>query len=217
MAANHIGNLDDTPRRTLEAIQKADLLIFEEDRTARKLLKAAKVFRPYLKYNEHHQKEVLSQVRRALNESHQVAYISDQGNPCLADPGRFLVAEGLRQKAQLKVIPGPSSITSAISACPFDMSSFHYEGFLPQKTALRAKAINLFKKTKVPVILLDTPYRREALLEALFEAFSHSRKALIAIDISGPEEVYHYGTLSELKKETKSLGKLNFVLIIEPS
>ena len=45
MAATHLGNAQDIPVRSLDALRGADLLIFEEDKPARSFLKAAGVIR----------------------------------------------------------------------------------------------------------------------------------------------------------------------------
>ena len=45
--------------------------------------------------------------------------MSDQGVPTLADPGKHLLDIANELEAETFVIPGPSSITSALAACHF--------------------------------------------------------------------------------------------------
>ena len=217
MLATHIGNIDDMPVRSKNALKEADLLVFEEDRPARRALKAAKVHREYLKFSEHDQKETLDDVRRCLKKGGTVAYMSDQGCPVLADPGQPLVEMAWELQAQVKVVPGPSSLTAAMAACPFPMESFYHAGFLPRDKGVREREIQELLKRKEALVLMDTPYRLGALLKALTAGQSLKRKGFLALDITGPSESYHYGPLNDLAKRfSKPAEKLNFVLILAP-
>ena len=90
IASNSIGNDKDVHQRTLEAVRSSDLLVFEEDRPARRLLKLAGVHRDYFKHNEHKDNETLEEVRNYLMAGKSVLYCSDQGSASLADPGKEL-------------------------------------------------------------------------------------------------------------------------------
>ena len=63
---------------------------------------------------------------------------------------------------------------------------------------------------------MDTPYRLGDLLQALSEGIGKNRKGFVALDISGPEEAWHTGTLPVLAQQFKGKNKkLNFVLVLE--
>ena len=216
MAATHIGKLADTPKRTLLLLKEAALLIFEEDRHARSLLKEAGITKSYLKYNEHHQKDTLDVLEETLTKGNTALYASDQGAPTIADPGHPLLQLAYRLKAKVQVIPGPSSITAAISACPFDLSAFIFLGFLPTKQALRKKKLNDYLQLNKALIILETPYRRQQLLEFLKTvAKLKKRKLFLALDITGAQEAYYAGSLTDLIRATHQTPKCNFVLIID--
>ncbi|NRA43666.1 MAG: hypothetical protein HRU09_01790 [Oligoflexales bacterium] len=217
MLSNHIGNEQDIPARSLIALTTADLLVFEEDRPARLALKAAKVHREYLKFSEHIQKETLEQVHNYLKKGKTVAYMSDQGCPTLADPGRSVLQVAYQLNASIKVIPGPSSITAAISACPFELSSYAYAGFLPRRTDKRMLTLKKHAASGQALVILDTPYRLKALLSACKEVFPKNRKGFLAMDISGEHEAYFCGPLPGLEAQVSHLyqQKLNFVLIVD--
>lgn len=216
MASNHLGNEDDLPLRSKEALQNSDLVVFEEARPARKALKASGVKREFLLFNEHAQKDTLEEVRRALKKGQTVCYMSDQGSPTFCDPGAELAATAHELEKEIQVIPGPSSLTAAMSACPFPINGFVFTGLLPRKKEERLAELKKYLSLKKPLITLDAPYRREALLESFEDLVGGKQKALLALDISGPEESYLYGSLKEIRKKTKSLGKINFVLILKP-
>ncbi len=215
LAGNSIGNPKDIPSRSLEALKSADLLVFEEDRGARVALKNAGIQRPYLKFSEHKQEDTLEEIKQALIEGKWVNYMSDQGMPTLADPGAMIVELAYHLGAKVQVIPGPSSITAALSACPFLENSFHYAGFLPRDEKNRVKELSQLLKQSASTIILDTPYRLKNLLESTIKSSSKDRMALLALDISGPKENYIFDSLEGLLLQGKKLSeKLNFVLIV---
>ena len=217
MLSNHIGNQHDIPARSLVALNSADLLVFEEDRPARLALKAAKVHREYLKFSEHIQKETLEQVYNYLKTGKSVAYMSDQGCPTLADPGRALLQIAYQLNAPIQVVPGPSSVTAALSACPFELSSYIYAGFLPRESDKRMAKLKQYAAIGQALIVLDTPYRLKALLSVCNEVFPKKRLGFLAIDISGEHEAYFSASIGALEAQVRHLAqkKLNFVLIIE--
>ena len=60
-----------------------------------------------------------------------MSLISDAGTPLLSDPGSLLVNHCLENGIQVVPIPGPSSITSALSVSGFS-DQFLFYGFLPK-------------------------------------------------------------------------------------
>ncbi len=215
MASHSIGAAGDIPVRSLESLRNADLLIFEEDRGARAALKAAGIHRDYLRYNEHNQTQSLETIAENLREGKSVVYMSDQGCPGLADPGRAIVKEGIRARARITTIPGPSSVTSAIAVCPFDLGEFHFGGFPPRDADAREAKLSEWEALGVPLVLMDTPYRLEALLESCRKVFGDGHKATLALDLSGENERVINDSLANIATATKDLGKLNFVLILD--
>lgn len=217
LASGPIGDTADIPPRSLDALKRGDLLVFEEDRMARQLLKAAGVHREYLRLSEHKQSFTLEQVRKTLAAGQTVVYMSDQGTPNLADPGLDLLKVAREAEAKIKVIPGPSSVTAALAACPFPHDKFTFAGFLPRSDHERVAALKKLREITHPIIILDTPYRLVAVLESCTLAFSdkYGWKGFLALDITGQKEDYWVGSFNELLAKSAELEeKTNFVLII---
>ena len=214
LSATHLGNTKDTPPRLLNLLESADMLIFEESKPARQLLKTAQLRRNFHLFNEHRQEETLEQMSSELAKGRDVLYASDQGCPGVADPGADLAAAAMRLGAAIEVIPGPSSITAALSASPVAVSQFTYLGFLPREASKRAQLLTSHKSRKLTLVILDTPYRMHSLLSSCLQVFGKSQKALLSVDISGKEEGHYFSTLDLLTKQFHASKKLNFVLII---
>jgi 16S rRNA (cytidine1402-2'-O)-methyltransferase len=214
MATNSLGRAEDIPQRSLAALRHSDLLVFEEDRPARQSLKAAGIHRRYLKYTEHDEHHTLKEIEDCLRKGGTVCYMSDQGVPVLADPGQSILQLAYRLQSKVEVIPGPSSVTAALAACPFLTTGFLFAGFLPRDAKKREAALKKYQRTPVPIVIMDTPYRRQAVTEAANQVMGNDRQALLALDISGPDEEYLYCSLRELVHLDRP--KLNFVLVIAP-
>ena len=58
--------------------------------------------------------------------------ISDAGTPSISDPGAILINECLKHDINIIPLPGPSAVTTAVSASGFNEKYLFY-GFLPEK------------------------------------------------------------------------------------
>ena len=213
MASTHIGCLEDIPVRTLDNLRLADLVVFEDHRPARTMLRQAGIHREYLNYNEHHQSETLSAVREALNRGQHVVYCSDQGCPSLADPGRALVLTATEAGSDLEVVPGPSALTAAISISPIPTNRFHFAGFPPKSSQNRLRWLEQWQASEEPVIMMDTPYRLHHLLADCSQTFGPKREAFLAIDLSMPNQTTFFDSLEKVQRLSRTIKKRNFVLI----
>lgn len=214
-AANGLGNPVDVPARSLSALKSADLLVFEEDRPARQTLKQAGIHREYLKWNEHRSADSLEEIRAALKRGQSVCYMSDQGMPNLADPGDALLQLAYDLKCVVEVIPGPSSITTALAACPFPVQPFFYAGFLPKEEAERLSTLKNFLQLGCAVVILDTPYRVAALIASCIKIYGAQHRAVLAIEMSGEKEEFLYDSLQRLATYVSTWeDKRNFVLVV---
>ena len=215
ICGNGIGNSQDIPPRTIDAIKHADITVFESQRQARQTLKAAGIHRDFIILSEHEEKTTLELVDQAFHSSKTVTLMSDQGMPGVEDPGRSVIKRAYAAKIKIEIVPGPSSITCAVSACPFPMTEYLICGFLPQKSTERIKKIRELAQWKVPLVVLDTPYRLLNCLEDVARELP-DRQIFLALDIGQASEEYHYGktkliiSLPSIKKEDK-----NFILIID--
>ena len=63
------------------------------------------------------------------------------------------------------------------------------------------------------IIILETPYRRDALLE---EVTTLKREVFLAFEIGKPNERYLVGSPQNVKTKAQKLPKGNFVLILAP-
>jgi len=211
-----IGNYRDITLRALDILNSADIIIGEEYRQTTTLLKKIGVDNFHiLTLNEHNEIEQTPEIIRMLLSGNKMALISDCGTPAFADPGTKLISRCVELGINVKPVPGPSSLMAAVSLSPIAMEEFHFVGFLPRKTKERQSKIAELKKSKLPLILMDTPYRMEKLVQEIAQHLGKGRRLMLAVDLTKPKESVFYGPADDILPNIKG-QKAEFVLIVYP-
>jgi 16S rRNA (cytidine1402-2'-O)-methyltransferase len=104
-------------------------------------------------------------------QGHDVGLISEAGLPAVADPGAALVQAAHALKIPVRVLSGPSSLMLALAASGLNGQSFAFVGYLPVEAAERGTRIRELEAASrrggQTQLIIETPYRNEALLTAL--------------------------------------------------
>ncbi len=213
IVATPIGNPKDITLRALEVLQNVDAIICEEYRQGSRLLNQLGVENQLLTLNEHNETEEAQLIVDRLLQGDSLALISDAGTPIFADPGQYLLGLLYQAGVPITPIPGPSSLMAALSLCDFSLDHFVFAGFPPQKSGLRKEFLKKFLNEKVPVILMDTPYRLSRLLEEVAMVFGAHQQILLACDLTlKNEEVFRSSVGNILAKVSGQ--KREFILIL---
>jgi len=177
VVATPIGNLADISLRALHVLKLVDCIACEDTRHTQTLLRAYgldKSAHQLLALHQHNEAQAAQMIIERLRLGQRVAYVSDAGTPAISDPGARLVG-AVRQDGLLAlVMPGPSSVTAALSVAgiagdPAHGGQFVFVGFLSSKAALRAGEVDALAREPRAVVLLEAPHRIEALAGALAE------------------------------------------------
>jgi 16S rRNA (cytidine1402-2'-O)-methyltransferase len=212
-----IGNPADITLRAIEILKKVDFLICEEFKVARKLLKRLGIEKELYSLNEHNEEKEAEQIINLLAAGKDAALFSDCGTPLFADPGTFLVQRCHQTGISVIPIPGASSLLSALAVAGVELKQFYYAGFLSRKSEERKKTIAQFKNYRCPVIIYDTPYRLQPLLDDLTHVLSGKRNISLLLALTQPDETILKGSLDKLQQKVKKNSlKKEFVLILEP-
>jgi 16S rRNA (cytidine1402-2'-O)-methyltransferase len=212
--------LPQTVKRTIEFI---DYYIVENEKTARKSIKAVLPEKKQSELvlfalNKHTDvKEHLSFIQPLL-EGKNVGLMSEAGCPGVADPGAVIVK--LAHEKGIQVIPlvGPSSILLAMMASGMNGQSFTFNGYLPidkgeKKSALKNLEKLSFDKNQSQ-IFIETPYRNNKLLEDILQALQPSTHLCIATDITLPTEYIKTLRAADWKKTKVDLHNRPTIFII---
>ena len=147
-----------------------------------------------------------------------VGLLSDAGTPAIADPGAEVVR--MAHERGIKVIPlvGPSSIIMAMMSSGLNGQNFAFVGYLPIDKMERRKAIkNLERRSKElgqSQIIIETPYRNDALFKDLRSVLTDGALLCVACDITLPTEYILTKTAKEWKEEELELHKRPTVFVI---
>lgn len=219
IVATPIGNHDDLTLRAARVLREVDLIVCEEWKEGRRLLRQLQVeTKPLAQLNEHNDEEGTAEIMAALEDGKSVALVSDCGTPLLADPGQRLVETASLRGVSVVPVPGVSSFITALMVAGFPLQQFVFRGMLSAKTDERRTQLRALRGETRTVILFDAPYRLERLVADLAEAFGDSRAAVLAMDLTTTSETILRGTCRELQTLTHGKQwKREFVFVLGPS
>lgn len=211
-----IGNSLDITLRAIEVLQRADTIICEDMKPARRLLHELKIEKPLLPLNEHTESEATEEAMGLLRAGKTLAIISDAGTPLVADPGQRLVRRAIEEGIEVSPVPGASSILAAVVVSGFRSDTFYFAGMLPREKPERKKAARALAAREETILLLEAPYRLPQLLDDLVDGFGKDRRACVAMNLSLPAERLDRGTLLALRDRFLARPfKGEFVVVIE--
>lgn len=213
LVATPIGNLEDISQRAINTLSSVDLILCEDTRESGKLLAHYGIKNQLMSYYAQVEDQKIPFIINLLKEGKNIAIISDSGTPCISDPGSKLVRACVDNEIKVVPIPGPNSIIPAIVLSGFEIKSFYFEGFIPQKKGRKTKLEEITKRKEMTVFF-ESPYRIEKLINELNELCPEREIALCRELTKKFEEVIR-GKISEIKKKLPSLRlKGEFVVVI---
>ncbi|GIV46316.1 MAG: ribosomal RNA small subunit methyltransferase I [Ignavibacterium sp.] len=211
-----IGNYEDITLRALRILKECDFIICEEYKEARRLLSHYQIQKELLALNEHNEKEVSSEIISRIKAGQTAALISDCGTPLFSDPGHFLVSLAIQNKIDIVPVPGASSILSALVGSGLDFEKFYYYGWLSPKKEIRKKQLFDLKRIKETIIILDTPYRLQTLLEDVVKILGEEVYIVLAYELTKEKEKFYRGTALQIFNiAQKENLKGEFVLMLK--
>jgi len=215
LVATPIGNYDDITLRALNVLKSVDIVVGEEFREVKRLLKHYDINKPIELLNEHNEKEESNQILVFLRENKNIALVSDSGTPAFSDPGRILVNKAIANKIKIIPIPGASSLLPALTISGFDINKFVFVGWLSPKKEERKRELKILLGEKRTMVLMDTPYRLLQLLRDIVEVFGNNRKICISFNLTLPDEEIFHGSAVELYEQISERNlKGEFVIVI---
>ena len=131
--ATPIGNLNDISLRAIDVIRNSDYLYSEDTRNVQKLLKFIKIKVRSQSFYEHNELKVNRTIIKRLKQNKTISIVSDAGTPVISDPGYKLIQECIKNNIKYTLIPGPSSVISALIMSGLPTNKFSFYGFGPRK------------------------------------------------------------------------------------
>lgn len=215
IVATPIGNLTDITQRALNTLESADFVLAEDSRVVSNISKHFDIQINTLIYHQHSGATQKENILNLLNSGKNLALVTDAGTPGISDPGNELINYLLFQNPEIKVVPvpGPSSLTAALSVCGFNVSKFIFLGFFPKRK--KSKTFKIVSELEVPVVYFDSPYRFIKNLRGLEDTVGQ-RRICVCRELTKIHETIYRGTISEVLEklgEAKIRGEI--VVVIE--
>lgn len=187
-----IGNPKDITLHAVEILKSADLVIGEEMKALRQILKNAGVMAAKTETLNEHSTDKDIEFFVGECRSKIVALVSDCGTPGFCDPGADLVKACRKAGVAVHSAPGASSLMTLLSLCGERVDEFVFRGFLPAKKEERFKTLKALTGETRAIILMDTPYRLRLLLEDVAAHFPN-RLCVVGLNLTAENEKIIHG------------------------
>jgi 16S rRNA (cytidine1402-2'-O)-methyltransferase len=209
-----IGNLEDITLRAIRTLGEADLILAEDTRTTRFLLRHLGLDKPVVSHHKFNEHKTVETVVSTIAEGKKAALVSDAGTPGISDPGFLLVRTCLEKGIEVETLPGATALIPALVDSGFPCDRFCFEGFLPQKKG-RQKRIEALAAEERTMVFYESPYRVVKTLAQLRECFGGGRPVSVSRELTKMFEETVRGTLDEaIAHFTEHDPKGEFVLVL---
>ena len=191
-----IGNLEDITLRALQVLKEVDLILAEDTRTSRKLLKHFEIDTPLQSHHMHNEHKTMEGIIHKLKSGTTMALISDAGTPAISDPGFLLTRSCIENDVAVECLPGATAFVPALVNSGLPNDRFVFEGFLPVKKGRQTRLQLLANETRT-MVFYESPHKILKTLGHFSEYFGVDRPVSISRELTKMYEETVRGTLGE--------------------
>ena len=206
-----IGNLGDITIRAIEILKNSDYILCEDTRVSKKLFDKYEIKSKLISYHKFNEKKNLNKIINLLVNKKIISLISDAGTPTISDPGNLLINECIKKNIEIIPLPGPSSVSSAISISGFSEKFFFY-GFFPEKKKNLLEDLNILSNLDCSLVFFISPKKINKIIPFLKEKFI-GREIVICREISKYYEEFIRSEINDLDKlDINIKGEITLVI-----
>ncbi len=155
---------------------------------------------------------------KRLQEKQSIGLLSEAGCPAIADPGAALVEAAQREGIRVVPLVGPSSIVLALMASGLEGQRFAFCGYLPRDAQDRMKKIGALesrsRRERETQLFIETPYRNDALFEALLQTCNPATLLCVASDLTLASEDVRTRKIAQWRGAQHKIGKRPTVFLL---
>jgi 16S rRNA (cytidine1402-2'-O)-methyltransferase len=216
LGATPLGQPSDASARLIDALGRADVVAAEDTRRVRNLAKALDVRitgRVVSMFDQVEAARVPALVAE-IEAGATVLVVSDAGMPVISDPGYRLVVACVDAGLQVRCLPGPSAVTTALAVSGLPAEKFCFEGFAPRKSSARRTWLASLADERRTCVFFESPRRLPACLRDAVEQLGGARQAVVCRELTKVHEEVVRGSLVELARWAADgvLGEITVVL-----
>lgn len=210
-----IGNLGDMSPRAVEALEGVDFIAAEDTRVTLKLLNHFGIKKPMVSYFEHNKHQRGEIICRRILSGENCAIVTDAGMPCISDPGELLVKQCEEYGIEVKAVPGPSAVISALAISGLPTGRFTFEGFLSVNKKSRMEHLESVKNETRTMIFYEAPHKLNSTLRDMLGAFGNRSIAIVRELTKIHEEVIRTTLEQAVERYSEAPLKGEIVLVID--
>ncbi len=211
LVATPIGNLRDITLRSVDVLKNSEYILCEDTRLSKILLEKYEIKSKLISNHKFNEKKNLSKIIKLLKKGSMISMISDAGTPGISDPGRILINECIDQNINVIPLPGPSSVTSAVSVSGFSDKFFCY-GFLPEKKKILEQDLKSLSLLNSSIVFFISPKKINRIIASL-KFFFAGRKIAICREMTKYYEEFIRCNVDDLDKiEFEHKGEFTIVI-----
>lgn len=210
-----IGNLGDMSPRAVETLENVDFIAAEDTRVTLKLLNHFGIKKPMVSYFEHNKHQRGEIICRRILSGENCAIVTDAGMPCISDPGELLVKQCEEYGIEVKAVPGPSAVISALAISGLPTGRFTFEGFLSVNKKSRMEHLESVKNETRTMIFYEAPHKLNATIRDMLGAFGNRSIAIVRELTKIHEEVIRTTLEQAVERYSEAPLKGEIVLVID--
>ena len=153
--------------------------------------------KPLVSYHEHNEARRTAELIEQLAAGKKIAVITDAGLPGISDPGHRILRACQERGLPYTVLPGASSVLTALIGSGFDASQFFFAGFVPVKSGGRERDLRAAAERRETTVFFESPHRILKTLEAA-ATLMPGRILCVARELTKTFEEFRRGTAPEL-------------------
>jgi len=216
VCATPIGNLADVTLRVLDELRAADVVLCEDTRTTHVLLDRHGIDARLLSYHEHNEAKRVAELLPRLEAGERFALVSDAGLPGVSDPGARLIVAARDAGVEVTVLPGPSSVETALVTAGLGADRYRYVGFLPRSERAVRELWSEVARWPDAVVAFESPQRLPRSLASL-AAVLPQRSVAVARELTKKFEEVVRGSATGVSARFVDPPRGEVVLVIGPS
>lgn len=200
------------PQDVCDLITSCSYILAENAKAARAYLKALNITQPLMdivikEICSDLSLNIIDDLLKPIQAGADAGLVSDAGCPAIADPGANIVRRAHECGIQVIPLVGPSAILLALIASGLNGQNFAFNGYLPIKENARQQSIlHFYRRSKLErqtQIFIETPYRNEALLNALLTTLPDETRLVVAVDLTLNHEKIIHQTVKTWQKNIR--------------
>ena len=206
-----IGNLKDITFRAVDILKKSEFILCEDTRISKNLFNKYDIKSKLISNHKFNETKNLSKIIDLLKNGKLISLVSDAGTPGISDPGAVLIKRCIKENIDVFPLPGPSAVTTAISASGFSDKYFFY-GFLPEKNKTLIEDLKFLSELKSSIVIFCSSRKINKFIPSMKNYF-FDREILICRELTKLHESFYRGKVLDISNfNFKPKGEVTVII-----